>query len=144
MALKIPPGRHHWTIMSIYMQAKKQCFQESWYTCLKARDAEGFSDSSQHNHPSLVVCRLFCLSIVRWGLPTILAFHNISIVEFAAGLPCNRRTPDCWSFPQKWMCSTQELPELFPVVLGLVLGPCWWLKHQGRTYKGAETSSVSF
>lgn len=44
-------------------------------------------------------------------VPTVLAFHNISIVEFASGLPCNRTTPDCWSLPQKWTCSAQELPE---------------------------------
>lgn len=44
-------------------------------------------------------------------VPTVLAFHNISIVEFASGLPCNRTIPDCWSLPQKWTCSAQELPE---------------------------------
>lgn len=108
MALKIPSGSHHWTRMSIYMQDKKQ--QESSRTCLKAREVEGFSKTLL-NMPALLYASYFVSAFLWWGLSTVLAYPKISVVEFASGPPCNRTTPDCWSFPQKWAGSAEELPE---------------------------------
>lgn len=128
MVLKIPPGRHHWTMMSIYSKAKKQCFQESWCRYLKAREAEGFSKTLLNTiAPALPYAGYVVSAFLRRGLPPVLAFHDISIVEFASGLPCNRTTPDYWSFAQKWTCSAQELPEHSCFLRCLV----WFWGHTG-------------
>lgn len=121
MALKIPPGKPHWTRISISMQANKQCFQESWCTCLKAREGEGFSETLPNTTSALL------------GLPTVLAFYNISLAEFVSELPCHRTNPRSWSFPQKWTCSAQELPELSCFLWCLA-----WFWGQGGDWSARE------
>lgn len=150
MALKSapPPPVSSTEAESVSTQAKSSVFRNAHIHALwRWPEKQKASRRLSSTHPA--VHRLSCPSISETGATacTSLPEQQPSGVWFRTSL--EQHNPPIYDPSLRRGCAVLRGPRamLFPgckaLVLGLVLGPCWWLKHQGRTCEGGGTPSVS-